>query len=301
MKNIGIETPCTENWNDMTPSAQGAFCQKCASNVHDFSGKSNDEIKETLRSLIGQKVCGRITQEQEDSLNKEFNAWQFSSRRSIQSAMLFSLIVVFGLTLFSCTNEKEKQTIQHIQQSVSEIVATQINKIEIDEEVSSSEIISIVPQKVQLSIYDRQVCAIGYEKIYDEIYVVEEINKIENYHILGGMRASDHYTEYLVQTAIEKEIELDENGIAIPTEFTSKVYPNPASASTTLEIGVPEKERMVIHLYDMNGKFIQEIFQGKSDRGTFSYPIDLIDLQPGIYLITIHSKDYSETIRVSKI
>lgn len=41
---ISIPTPCHENWDAMTPSAQGKFCGLCQHQVVDFSGKSDTEI-----------------------------------------------------------------------------------------------------------------------------------------------------------------------------------------------------------------------------------------------------------------
>ena len=44
MKYFSIPEPCSENWNEMTSTEKGAFCQKCSNEVHDVSNMSNDEI-----------------------------------------------------------------------------------------------------------------------------------------------------------------------------------------------------------------------------------------------------------------
>jgi hypothetical protein len=41
---ISIPTPCHENWDAMTPTAQGRFCGACQKEVVDFSGKTDAEI-----------------------------------------------------------------------------------------------------------------------------------------------------------------------------------------------------------------------------------------------------------------
>jgi hypothetical protein len=58
-----IPEPCHENWNDMSPTAKGRFCDSCAKEVKDFSQSTHDEIAATLLSSED-KVCGRFRKEQ---------------------------------------------------------------------------------------------------------------------------------------------------------------------------------------------------------------------------------------------
>jgi hypothetical protein len=126
MKNIGINKPCSENWNEMSKNEQGAFCQKCASQVYDFTNKSSLEIKQSLHALIGQPVCGRITSKQEMELNEEFNLWMNrQNKQSFQSQLLFALLIVFGLGLFSCENQTQEKNLRDIQTSVTRIIEEQ--------------------------------------------------------------------------------------------------------------------------------------------------------------------------------
>jgi len=55
MAQLTIPTPCTEDWNQMTPSAKGAFCQKCQVDVMDFTEKTNEEIKNFFQRNKGKK------------------------------------------------------------------------------------------------------------------------------------------------------------------------------------------------------------------------------------------------------
>jgi len=103
MMNIRIPQPCTENWNKMSPEAQGRFCGKCCKVVIDFTGKSPEEIRDMLSARAGERVCGRVR-------NSDLAA---SPRRS---RLHFSLVrfaaalyLVFGSMLFmsSCTTQGE--------------------------------------------------------------------------------------------------------------------------------------------------------------------------------------------------
>lgn len=58
-----IEKPCGEDWNAMTPEAQGRFCASCTKCVFDFTKKSDEEILNTYKAQGG-RVCGRFRKEQ---------------------------------------------------------------------------------------------------------------------------------------------------------------------------------------------------------------------------------------------
>ena len=307
MKHIGIQTACSENWNEMTPTDKGAFCQKCVKQVHDFTNKSTGEIKQVFREMMGQEICGRMTKDQEMVLNAEFEAWKFQSKQGLQRAMVFSLIVVFGLSLFSCTDEQDKQQIADLQ-------TTAIQAINQQNWGTAPEISEVTGEKIDYA---------NFQVPFTEAYVMRETEEID-YVVYGSMSKQrepiicqvinsndfepytmgdiaypSRYVEYLVAT--EAIQEYDQDGRLIPTEFSSMVFPNPATTETTFELAVPVTNQFEINLFDMNGKFIQSIHSGEIQRGTFQQQINLMDVNPGIYLVTIVSKDYKETVRISKI
>jgi hypothetical protein len=303
MKNIGIKKPCSENWNEMSKNEQGAFCQKCASQVYDFTSKSSLEIKQTLLSLVGQPVCGRITNKQEMELNEEFNRWMNrQNRQSFQSQLLFALLLVFGLGLFSCENQKDGQNLKEIQTSVARIiennggfVSTNVDSIS-EEETIVFEPPVIVGMLVEEEIPIQEI--IPNEKSED--FLFPQNLDLERY-VVGAM-----VIEYGFETFLEEEIqysgeELDENGEVIPKKFDAKVFPNPAKEQTTFELKIPTNGYFEINLFDLNGKMIEKIQAGEINKGTFRQEINLNDLVPGMYLILINSNSYKETIKFTKI
>jgi hypothetical protein len=301
MKNVTIENACSEKWNEMAPTDKGAYCQVCATNVVDFTNKSSLEIKQLLLANSGNSVCGRIKTQQLEQLNTEFELWNASSKQTIQRAMFFSLLVVFGLTLFSCETEKDKQAIQALQASVSTVLASNTAdaqpQIELVQKVETTELPDLITEETTSN------CKCDYQVNPPEPIkevILEEFPVEERIHVtMGAMAYTTRFIDYLEETS--PVVEYDDNGIPLPTELTSKAYPNPTADFTTLELGLPEKERAEIAVYSMNGQHLQTIYDGKIERGTSSYSIDLSAYEPGMYLITIRSKKFNETVRVSKM
>jgi hypothetical protein len=315
MKNLRVDAPCTENWSEMTSTERGAHCNKCATEVFDFTNKSNPEIRSILLEKSGQSVCGRYTTDQYESLNADYDAWKFNSKRSMQRAMVFSLVVVFGLSLFSCTDKQEVESFTQVQNSIVEMSSeAPVKEVVLEVQAEQFLPVRVKTEKAVQAIKNPVLSLLVAE---DREMNLEEVvfsgrdqlrstNRIIS-HTMGVSYRSSSFDTYLEAMAIPEseelllKIELDVNGVEYPKEFASKVYPNPAREATSLEIASPLKqEQVVIRLYDLSGKQLSVIHEGEMERGTFTYPVDLIDLQPGMYLIIIQSTGFKETVRVSK-
>ncbi len=59
---ITIPKPCSENWNEMTPTQKGAFCKSCEKEVIDFTQTTKIELSRKLKK--GDDLCGRFTPSQ---------------------------------------------------------------------------------------------------------------------------------------------------------------------------------------------------------------------------------------------
>ena len=105
--NISIKKPCHENWNEMTPNEQGAFCGKCVKTVVDFSTKTIDEIKDFFNSTTEEKVCGRFETTQLTSLSFDDFYSKFNNKmidqidgtvdlRSFYQVCLLCFVDMFG-------------------------------------------------------------------------------------------------------------------------------------------------------------------------------------------------------------
>lgn len=292
MKQLGIQKPCAEKWSEMTPTAQGAFCSQCAKNVIDLSSSSHAEIRAVMKAAGGEEVCARIRRSQLDSFNQEMRAWQLSSPRTFQSAMVFSLVVVFGLTLFSCSNEKEQKTIREIQ-AIGQMIS--VPETETAEEVSEPAVREVIPP---VAISAVEVLSVVEYPSPQKEEVIENIFDME-YMIQGGI--GFYQAEAIpMPVYIDEVIEYDENGAEIPKVFSSIAYPNPATDRTTLEVKLPEDGMSEISLYDLTGKLVQPVFSGGLKRGTHNYPVEVSELPVGMYLFVVRSGTHSETVRIIK-
>ena len=296
MEHLRITEPCKENWNEMDPTQKGAFCNKCTTEVIDFSTLTKEEIKQVFRNLSGQHFCSRFRKDQLIDLNAEFEHWNNSGSRRFQSAFLFSIFLVFGLSLFSCSSEKDNQAINELRKEVKKQIAPDIEEVVLPSTDPGFKAMSAPEEAVD--VIQVESCSYPIDEITEEL---PEVMTIEGYYVLGIPAMSNLYVEYITET-MEPITEYDENGNAIPLQPETKVFPNPSNGPVTLEIGLPSSsDHMEIKLFNMNGQYIQNIHSGPVKRGTSRFAIDLSEQTTGMYLITIMSGDHSETVRVSKL
>lgn len=59
-----IPTPCSENWDEMTPAEMGKFCAHCQKTVIDFSEMTDNEVATFLHLHQNENICGNIEKSQ---------------------------------------------------------------------------------------------------------------------------------------------------------------------------------------------------------------------------------------------
>ncbi len=105
---IMIPQPCSKTWENMTPNEQGRFCDSCQKTVVDFTLFSTTDIQNYFSKHYGQKVCGRFKNEQLATINIEIPSAVLNQIPAGRNFAL-ALLIVFGTTLFSCTDNEGKQ------------------------------------------------------------------------------------------------------------------------------------------------------------------------------------------------
>jgi carboxypeptidase family protein/type IX secretion system substrate protein len=61
---LGIPTPCTENWSNMSPETNGRFCGACSKTVLDFTTMEDKEIIQWFANHGKGSACGRFRPDQ---------------------------------------------------------------------------------------------------------------------------------------------------------------------------------------------------------------------------------------------
>lgn len=127
---IYIPEPCHENWATMTPNEQGRFCGSCQKTVVDFTNFTTQDIQNYFAKHFGQKVCGRFNHQQLSAIHIQIPNTVFSYIPASRKFAL-ALFIVFGTTLFSCTdNNGNIATIEKI-----EVVDSLTKEIDTTEEL----------------------------------------------------------------------------------------------------------------------------------------------------------------------
>lgn len=101
---VSIPKPCHENWNDMTPGEQGAFCKVCSKVVIDFSKMSDDEIVNYFENRKGEKTCGRFRVSQVAPYQLTVSLAQVAQQKSFKKIFAASLFIFFS-SLFVCKSD----------------------------------------------------------------------------------------------------------------------------------------------------------------------------------------------------
>ena len=78
------------------------------------------------------------------------------------------------------------------------------------------------------------------------------------------------------------------------------VYPNPTSTQLNVQFNLPKEEKILVALFDAQGKLVLEKSLGNSTAGEHKEMLDLTHLPNGTYVCRISSQQHSITKKVFK-
>jgi len=90
---ILIPKPCHENWDSMTTTEKGRFCEICSRKVSDFSNSSDEELYEEIKS--NPNICGNF---RENQLNRNI-------AMSVLGKIALGLIATVAISNFADAQE----------------------------------------------------------------------------------------------------------------------------------------------------------------------------------------------------
>jgi hypothetical protein len=93
------------------------------------------------------------------------------------------------------------------------------------------------------------------------------------------------------------DVDDEEGGIPnAPTAFTLKpAYPNPASDSATFAFALPKAAEVTLDVYDVKGRKVMNVLEGKRDSGDYEVTADIGSLSSGVYIYRIEAGNDSAT------
>jgi hypothetical protein len=306
---LTIPEPCHEDFSKMTPTERGAFCSKCQIDTFDFRDLSNMEINQILLKHKNDHLCGQFTNAQLNSLNKEFEIWKNQQTKTFRSKFMLALLLVFGLSLFSCEEEESKVILglQSIALSQSPTTKNYVND-EVEETLDLFDYVNEVESEVVdtplETCEEKTIEVVGTESIIEDDRMMQTAG-IPAYMegINGGMSVNVNYLNYLeavVDTGAEESILPDPVEID-PILFEAKAFPNPTRDRATLELEIHEEGQFDIQLFNFSGQMLEAVHSGELLSGRQRFDLELSHLPSGTYLVRVISGSQVETIKVERM
>jgi hypothetical protein len=125
---ISIPEPCTENWNEMTPTERGKFCAHCQKDVIDFSSKADFEIANFAKHKKG-NFCGRFVDTQ---LEKEFSYTELEKYSNLKYAAALALGLMTAENIVAEENKPKTE--------ISNQKDTNLSKLDSNNSVSNNKV-----------------------------------------------------------------------------------------------------------------------------------------------------------------
>jgi len=88
---------------------------------------------------------------------------------------------------------------------------------------------------------------------------------------------------------------IDEQHIGTNSFKLGQNYPNPVKSGTTISFSIPETSNVVLAVYDLTGKKLMNLVNGRQEKGTHVMNFDLNRVQSGIYTYRLDAGKLSET------
>ena len=90
-----------------------------------------------------------------------------------------------------------------------------------------------------------------------------------------------------------------EDAVSLPSAFRlEQNYPNPFNPSTTISFQLPDNSHTTLKIYDVNGKEVAVLVDGKRPAGIHKVQFDGSGLASGIYFVRLRAGLHAKTIKI---
>ncbi len=99
---------------------------------------------------------------------------------------------------------------------------------------------------------------------------------------------------------VDNVTSIADNREPIPSAFILKPnYPNPFNSVTVIEYGLPAESRVCVDIYDILGRKVADLFQGRQPAGIHRLKWEADDMPSGVYLAVVKNDRQQRAIRMS--
>lgn len=103
---ITVPEPCHEDWNKMTNTDKGKFCNACTKEVFDFTTYSDEQLIKKINNQ--DDLCGRFT-------SKQLNRPLVLQRKEQHNYLSYAFSGIFSLLLLNASPSKAQEKLKTIQ------------------------------------------------------------------------------------------------------------------------------------------------------------------------------------------
>ncbi|OPX17700.1 hypothetical protein BXT86_05155, partial [candidate division WOR-3 bacterium 4484_100] len=77
-----------------------------------------------------------------------------------------------------------------------------------------------------------------------------------------------------------------------------RIYPNPVKGLLKIRFNSPDERKVMIKIYDVVGRLIEKVFDGRARIGLNEFYIRPEDFSAGVYFVRLTAGDYKKTEKV---
>jgi hypothetical protein len=81
--------------------------------------------------------------------------------------------------------------------------------------------------------------------------------------------------------------------VGIPDSYSlSQNYPNPFNPVTRIDFALPEKQKVVLRIYNMLGELVREVINNEKEAGHYSIKVNSVGFASGVYIYRLETSAY---------